>query len=174
MLIQASMLVLLTILVSLSQSKPSCTKSYSGYKVVRLSHVGIEAIRTLEAEGFDILSAGKNSVDILVPPDGENEMYRFIAKYQGVEPLTIVEDLQEKINAERAFQRAAEAKHKNTKWYQSHRMDWDSYHSLDDMYEWFDYLEGMDEQYIPFVIFACSFFHSFSTYLQRQICLCEH
>ena len=140
----AAWVFLLLPLGSLSQCMPPCPVSYFGYQVFRLSHADITAVFNLEAELFDILATRRGAVDVLVPPERREDLVAIIDKHQGLELELIVQDVHQEIEVEKAAQLAAAAAAQQfNKQVQRHRMEWTMYHPLEDMYEWFDYLEGI-------------------------------
>ena len=77
-------------------------------------------------------------------PEQREEMDRFIQE-QGMRFEVYIEDIQDLIDAESRSQETARMSRQGK---QQPSMDWESYHPLEDIYEWFDYLEGTKMQLI--------------------------
>jgi len=73
-------------------------------------------------------------VDIMVPPGMDKQLETELQE-KGIQWSVMIKDVQENINMEKISSKRQEEP--NTK----HSMTWDEYHSLDDIYTYFDYLE---------------------------------
>jgi len=130
--------ILVLVLASLSMVKAMV--DYSGYQVLRVqvnNQQEAETLKNLEEENlFDFwteIRLGKH-VDIMASPNTISSLETWLGSHSLVFSVMISDVAPllelEKINVGN-----------NTKDKLGHSMDWTSYHPLDEMYGWFDYLE---------------------------------
>merc|ERR1719290_225960 len=114
-------------------------KSYSNHKVLRVEvkdETDAKAISELENK-YDFWTEIRigHHVDIMASPDNLEDL-RSLLKSLNIEFAIMIEDVQSLVELEmKASDRA------KTKIWTGHNMDWTSYHALEDIYGWFDYLE---------------------------------
>lgn len=126
----------LSILVSASKSV-----IYDGYKVFRVNPSDSqqrELLKTIEGgKKYDFWTDVRKigPVDIMVSPQEQDDLLELLNGH-GLTHNVMIEDVQALI--EESKMTAG-----NTISLQGHNMDWDSYHPLEDMYGYFDFLEGM-------------------------------
>jgi len=131
-----SRVLVLGALAALGQAKVS----YDGYQVHRINVETEEQASFLTGlkniPHFDFwteISIGR-PVDIMVPPHQEENLKTFL-KVKGLESSVMISDVEELA----AKQMVPANKNREG---ESHSMDWESYHSLEDIYGWLDYLEA--------------------------------
>ena len=117
---------------------------YNDYQVLRIpvSNEGQASIlKTLETK-FDFWADPMpgRAADIMVSTKTKGDLLDFL-KENHLDWSVFVEDVQVLIDAEARAQTIAMEKNKDKS--EQHNMDWESYHPLEDIYEWFDYLEGI-------------------------------
>ena len=135
---KAAALILLGLVALASAAE---RKSYSGYQVLRVQ-VENEAqgniLSTLEKRNvFDFWShiRTQGPVDIMASPETILALEAYLNE-NNLSFSVMIEDVQKL--AEMSPMKAAGGPSNK----QGHNMDWDSYHPLEDMYGYFDYLEG--------------------------------
>jgi len=114
-------------------------KSYSKHKVLRVEvkdETDAKAISELENK-YDFWTQIRigHHVDIMASPDNLEDLHSFL-KSLNIDFAVMIEDVQSLVELEKK----ASVKAK-TKLWAGHNMDWTSYHALEDIYGWFDYLE---------------------------------
>jgi len=114
-------------------------KSYSKHKVLRVEvkdETDAKAISELENK-YDFWTQIRigHHVDIMASPDNLEDLHSFL-KSLNIDFAVMIEDVQPLVELEKK----ASVKAK-TKLWAGHNMDWTSYHALEDIYGWFDYLE---------------------------------
>merc|ERR1712168_1405980 len=118
-------------------------KSYSKHKVLRVEvkdETDAKAISELENK-YDFWTQIRigHHVDIMASPDNLEDLHSFL-KSLNIDFAVMIEDVQPLVELEKK----ASVKAK-TKLWAGHNMDWTSYHALEDIYGWFDYLESTYE-----------------------------
>jgi len=108
---------------------------YDNYKVFRTTPLTTTHLNTLRAlensnQGYsfwtDVTKPGQ-SVDVLVPPHMQEDFLDSM-NLSGIKVQSFIDDVQKTIDSERGLLRAG-------------RMDWNSYHTLDEIHEWLRKLE---------------------------------
>ena len=152
--------VLFFVLLAFASGQKS---NYDGYKVLRLNVQDLsqgDILRSLEAAGkYDFWTEIRKSgsVDVMVNPEEEAELLDILDSVQ-ITHSVMIDDVQSLVEQSRM---ASNEQHLR----QGHNMDWDSYHPLEDMYGYFDYLEGTLSAVTTFFILSfyfCIFFHFIS------------
>merc|ERR1712121_477352 len=115
---------------------------YSGYKVLRVEVKSLEdadLLKSLESEGlFDFwteIRLGQH-VDIMASPNNIQSLQQWIESH-GMNYRTMIEDV-----APLMISELRNVGNMTEKAHLGHSMDWTSYHPLDEIYGWFDYLES--------------------------------
>merc|ERR1711892_1441809 len=131
------LLVLSLACLGLGQKKVN----YSGYQVLRVevrNEQEAAKLKSLEEENlFDFwteIMLGKH-VDVMASPENMGALEMWI-ETNGLKSSVMIQDVAPLMELERipAGNNSGEAK-------LAHNMDWTSYHALEDIYGWFDYLE---------------------------------
>ena len=140
--VPTSVLILLTTVLLPCQSKKT---SYIDNQVLRISisdHEEADLIRPLENK-FDFWTnpMPKRTLDVRVSPKEKKKLIKFLDK-NDFDWKVYIKDVQGLIDEEENAQKKARAKLR-AKSEQEHMMDWESYHPLEEIYKWFDYLEGI-------------------------------
>jgi len=113
--------------------------SYAGHSVLRVAAAGEQQYQSLEelrASGhWDFWSevVSGRPVDIRAPLEMRTELEGWLEE-QGMEWSVMVEDVGRLMEAELATN--------SSRLSADHPMDWTDYHSLEDIYKWFDFLEA--------------------------------
>ena len=129
------MVVLLSSFISADQV------SYKGYKVFRVDvndPSQSEFLRDLERnDRYDFWTEVRKvgPVDVMASPQEQEGLMELLTS-TGIEYTVMIEDVQTLVE-----QSLIPAKEQSPR--QGHNMDWESYHPLEDMYGYFDYLEGI-------------------------------
>jgi len=112
--------------------------NFSGFKVLRVqpTEEQVEFLRLLEDNKFydfwtEIMP--NRSVDIMVTPDMAASL-EAVLTLQGIEWSVMIKDVQSLIDLEKKAPKRPTGDSR-------HAMTWDDYHTLDDIYSYFDYLE---------------------------------
>jgi len=115
--------------------------NFSGFKVYRTNPTQKDQADFLEnlqetSKFYDFWSEvrANRAVDIMVTP-GMDKQLESELEQMGIQWSVMIKDVQENINQEKVSKQRHQEP--NTK----HAMTWDEYHSLDDIYTYFDYLE---------------------------------
>ena len=138
---ESSVICLLTILLP-SQAKKT---TYSDHQVLRIDISDQDEaalIKPLENK-FDFWTnpMPNRTLDVMVSPKEKKKLLKFLDK-NDFDWKVYIKDVQGLIDEEENAQKKARAKLR-AKSQQEHMMDWESYHPLEEIYEWFDYLEGI-------------------------------
>merc|ERR1712080_37575 len=129
--------LLLGVLVAASGGR----KSYSGHQVLRVqveNESQAEAMEALNREGgfnFWTEVGVSRPVDVMVSPAARESLETWLEE-EGILWTVMAEDVG--VLMEEELVPATNASKPSTE----HSMDWTSYHAIEDMYEWFDYLES--------------------------------
>ena len=117
-------------------------QNYQGYTVLRVQVENLDqadALVTLEKTGlYDFWTEVKKQgpVDIMAKNGELADLAEYLTA-SDVSFTTMVEDVQSLIDEAKMNYGAKDAK-------QGHNMDWTSYHPLEDMYSYWDYIEGRE------------------------------
>jgi len=133
--------VISALLLAILVTNTGGRKSYSGHQVLRVqveNESQAEALEALNTEGgfnFWTEVGVSRPVDVMVSPDTRGSLESWLEE-EGILWTLMVEDVgllmeEELVPAPNASQPSAE-----------HSMDWTSYHAIEDMYGWFEYLES--------------------------------
>ena len=134
---------LLILLVSLSVALASPQVRYDGFKVYRVSVADeagrADAISSLaDRLSLDVWRHSSVNLDVMAGPTAQRELERALDQ-NGLDYRIMVENVQSLIDGT-----AGETAKKSTEGYsgRAHNMDWVSYHSLEEIYEYIDYIAG--------------------------------
>ena len=114
---------------------------YSGYQVLRVEvrdKQDAGNLKKLEEDGlFDFWTDIRlgNHVDIMASPDSKDSLKKWIDTNR-LNSSIIIQDVAPLIELENV------EKQRNVEGERGHDMDWTSYHSLEDIYGWFNFLEN--------------------------------
>ena len=142
--------VALVLLGLLALASADDRKSYDGYKVLRIqveSKSQADILSRLDMENvFDFWNniRTEGPVDIMTSPEKLSTLEKFLERNQ-MSYSVMIEDVQKL--ADMSPMQPGKPNNK-----QGHNMDWESYHPLDDMYGFFDYLEGNIYTFLSFII----------------------
>ena len=129
--------------VSRRRTRQRCHDFHLKIKVIRVelkNDADAKIISQIEAK-YDFWTEIRvgHHVDILSPPDTRNSLQSFLSDHN-IDWAVMISDVQSLIDLENI---SADGEKSNDN--VSHSMDWTSFHPLEDIYGWFDYLEATYE-----------------------------
>ena len=131
--------------------------SYDGYKVYRVDVGGDRGEAThivsslSDLLNLDVWKSSKDHFDVMAGPSTQREVERVLSENR-LNYRVMVENVQSLID-ETATTKTTTSKERYSG--RPHSMDWDAYHSLQEIYEYIDYIAG-NVKYVMLLCYTCT------------------
>lgn len=135
------LLLIIPITLSVLLATAHSRVSYDGFKVYRV-HVGDQEEADVVSSvsdrlNLDVWKHSKEHFDVMAGPSAQREVERALSE-NGLNHRVMVEDVQSLIGE--TARATTEKKERFSG--RAHNMDWDTYHSLEEIYEYIDFIAG--------------------------------
>ena len=137
--------IILINVITLSVALGTPRVSYDGYKVYRVDVGGDRGEAThivsslSDLLNLDVWKSSKDHFDVMAGPSTQREVERVLSENE-LTHRTMVDDVQSLIDE--TAKKTTTTTNKERYSGRAHSMDWDTYHSLGEIYEYIDYIAG--------------------------------